>query len=165
MGFCCTVLHSFSDFPQDSSMPHYQVKSGGAAEICREPGLQAETHTLEDSLKKPGRFFTSSSTGSRTGRGGEQRRNHCWLNACEWFMAQRGRKGDKDVVMHLSDSPLSGRPDCNLRGPQSHIIVSHFTCHKQLKHACRFLCPNDFSYSPFAYKRNAHKSKKKKILI
>lgn len=42
--FCCTVLCSFSDFPQDSSMPHYQVKSGGAAEICRETGA-ASRHT------------------------------------------------------------------------------------------------------------------------
>ena len=51
------------------------------------------THILGDSVKKPGRFSTSSSTGSQTGRGGERRRNHCRLNAPEWFMAQRGQKG------------------------------------------------------------------------
>lgn len=40
-------------------MSHYQVKSGGAAEICRKPGLQADTHThthlLRDS-RSPGGF-------------------------------------------------------------------------------------------------------------
>lgn len=91
-------------------------------DLPRTRAASKDTCTLEDSLKKPGRFFTSSSAGSRTGRGGEQRRNHCWLNAREWFMARRGRKGDKDVVMHLSDSPLSGRPDCNLPGP----LVTHY---------------------------------------
>lgn len=39
------VLCSCSDFPQDSSMLHYQVKSGGAAEIHRGAMLRVQTHT------------------------------------------------------------------------------------------------------------------------
>lgn len=120
-------------------MPHYQVKSGGAAEICRETGLQAGrhartyTHTLENPFKKPGRFSTSSSTGSQTGRGGVPRTNHCWLNACEWLMAQRGRKGNQDVVMHLSDTPLSVRADCNLPGPRVARYCSSFHMSQTIK--------------------------------
>lgn len=113
------------DFPPDSSMPHYQVKSGGAADICRVPRLQAETHRhTEDSFRKPGRFSNGMlSTGS-------QNRARRWavekslLAKCLWVVyGSEGRKGNRDVVMHLSDTPLSSRPDCNLMGP---VVVARY---------------------------------------
>lgn len=113
------------DFPPDSSMPHYQVKSGGAADICRVPRLQAETHRhTEDSFRKPGRFSNGMlSTGSqnRVRRWAEEK---SLLAKCLWVVyGSEGRKGNRDVVMHLSDTPLSSRPDCNLMGP---VVVARY---------------------------------------
>lgn len=106
-------------------MPHYQVKSGGAADICRVPRLQAETHRhTEDSFRKPGRFSNGMlSTGSqnRVRRWAEEK---SLLAKCLWVVyGSEGRKGNRDVVMHLSDTPLSSRPDCNLMGP---VVVARY---------------------------------------
>ena len=125
--FACTVLCSFPNFPPRLiNAPLPSLIRWCCRDFPRTTAANRRTHThthkLEDSFKKPGRFSTSSATGSWTGRGGEQRRNHCWLNAHEWFMAPRGREGDRDVVMHLCDTPLSDRPDCNLLGP----LVTHY---------------------------------------
>lgn len=54
---------------------------------------QRHTDTQRIRLGSLGGFLTvCSPQDHKTGWGGERRRNHCWLNACEWFMAQRAER-------------------------------------------------------------------------
>lgn len=53
----------------------------------------ASRDTQRIRLGSLGGFLTvCSPQDHKTGWGGERRRNHCWLNACEWFMAQRAER-------------------------------------------------------------------------
>lgn len=62
---------------------------------CKQRHTYTHKHTLGDSLKKPGRFSTSSSTGSWTGRGGEQTEKSL-LAKCSWVVyGSEGQKGRK----------------------------------------------------------------------
>lgn len=94
VGFCCMVLCSFSNFPpQDSSMPHYQVKSGGAAKIHKEPGLQAHTYTHTRGFQGPWEVFHQQlhriTNRVKRWTGGEIAAGHMYVNALQLKGAER----------------------------------------------------------------------------
>lgn len=127
---CIVCFCSFSNFPQDSSMHHYQVKSGGAEEIHRHRGCTHTQRHTHFGIHEGWLLSTSSSTVSQSDWGAEQRRNQ--MHNSGWCLGEA-------MWLYISVTTESIWPFVISHTHLSHIIVSHFVCHSQLKHTCQIV--------------------------